>query len=133
MSTTIPTEQAIRVMDGETLTQLAYTLGLSPDDVQYVDDKKSGWWRGETYQGVFIPLQRWHPHDDLAQAREVFLDKLDSYGWTVSYWRHGDVNVLSAHAEARYDVYQKSVGDEAHGLLLCACLARAAQLRDAMT
>lgn len=140
MTTTIHTEEAIRAMDGPALTRLAYALGLAPDDVQYVDDKKSGWWRGETYQGVFIPLQRWHPHDDLAQAREVFLDKLRQFGLTTHVdWEPfsggppGTIEVQMGKWDSQvFSESYSEASDEALAMLRCACLARAAQLRDAM-
>ena len=145
---TIPTAQEIRAMDGEALTRLAYTLGLAPNDVQYVDDRKPGWWRGETYQGLFMPLKRWHPHDDLFQAREVFLERLPALGFVVNWYAVENFGRISAKlcvtcysAEVSRASAQEclwGIGEPgnpaepspAMAALRCACLARAAQLRE---
>lgn len=150
MTTTLPTEQEIRAMDGPALTRLAYMLGLAPEWVHWNDA-----WEGDVpgpcgidRWGIISPYtMSWHPHDDLTQAREVFLDKMMEFSFVTTYekfsanygfchakWRPKRLGNYRDRIRIAWHPENGGLGlqiSEAYALLLCACLARAAQMREA--
>jgi hypothetical protein len=117
-------------MDGATLARLAHILGLAPDSVQPfcgIDD----------FLYDYGARQPWEPHIDLAQADAV-LRTLRAYGWSIlQEWDGGracgivEVTWGAPQGDAvprAYACANHRGHDEAHALLLVACLARAAQV-----
>lgn len=151
MTTTIPTEEAIRAMDGPALTRLAYALGLAPEWVHWDDA-----WEGDVpgpcgidRWGIISPYTMpWHPHDDLTQAREVFLDKLPPLGCTAIWYAVENFGSASAKLSVtRYNAAARQasmreclwgIGEPgnpaessaAMAALRCACLVRAYQMQE---
>jgi hypothetical protein len=137
---TIPPADEIRALAGSALTILAYELGLAPPEV---------WWDaayaaevcGPCYRDRFATLcpttLPWEPHVDLTQADAV-LRTLRVFGWSIfQAWDGRDacgvveVTWCAPHGDAvprAYACANHSGHDEAHALLLVACLARAAQV-----
>jgi hypothetical protein len=127
----IPTDTAIRTMDGPTLTRCAHQLGLAPAGVRLVTN--AGPIPSCYDEGRAVV---WEPHVDLTQADAV-LRKLREYGWntTVDWSAHYQFGTVSGYRDTEY--VQSSWGEgeevqtEAHALLLVACLIRAAQVGEA--
>lgn len=139
MTTTIPTEQAIRDMDGPALTRLAYMLGLAPEWVHWEDA-----WEGDVpgpcgidRWGIISPYTMpWHPHDNLDQAAAV-LRLLRWRGWQTVVYGGCESGLVEIHDETG-QVWREHWGDdyaatpdalqtqECEAFLRCACLARAA-------
>ena len=129
--TTFSRPEAIRAMDGPALTQLAWTLGLGPQDGK-VDSDEDGCplYRFPVHcpdtQGV--DWCRWEPDGTPAQAHAVFAH-LRARGWTTSCAWFGDDRQygeawIGCHGRRAYSVqWPRDVPTEALALLLVACLA----------
>jgi hypothetical protein len=127
MMITIPSEDAIRAMDGATLTELAWALEAHPALRCPLSD-----------EGIarFLPGP-WEPYQCLAQAEVVFRD-LRAQGWMLSNsWRpmlpparRGYLEAIQglAHIGVHY-----GLSTEAHALLLVSVLAHAHAARRATT
>lgn len=137
---TIPTEATIRTMDGRALCRLAFHLGLAPSEARYPE--------GCVY--VYVPHaddeRAWRPHKRLDDA-DAALRTLRQHGWRtrVQGGAFGDVtatrhipeppatNWETQTWEVPWGRHAQNEPTEAMALLRCACLARAAQQREAVT
>lgn len=127
---TLPDDTAIRQMDGPALTRLALALALAPTGFMTCGH--------ERFSQTALPgLSRraWRPHTNVTQARTLFFDisglcKLYSQGTSGN---SGEVHLKDTLGHELSGVSWGLTGDEiseAMALTRCACLARAAQLRE---
>lgn len=144
---TIPVDAEIRAMEGPALTRLAYELGLAPE--AYNEESK--------LHGPCMTVvceydccnwrEYWQPHNDIEQARQVFLDALPALGVVVTWYAAELFGRVSAKLSVtRYSIRVSSASIEeclrgigepgnpaeasaAMAVLRCACLVRAYQLR----
>ena len=108
----MPTEAEIRRMDGPALTQLAYTLGLSPHHDGIPSEPSE---------------EGWHPHRDLWQAYAVF-HVLRTLEWSTTTHHYTPLGYGECRAFGHsYRIVVRYEGaaqtDEACALLRCACIA----------
>ena len=117
----------IRAMDGPTLTQMAFDLGLAPEGSTVY----------KHHYGTCILLdedygQRWEPHENLQQSEAVFR-RLRTKGWHCarSYSPHsGAVScargpIYDSHVTITVHFGLGCADTEAMALLRCAVLAMA--------
>ena len=136
-----PSAEEIRTLDGRRLTELAYRLGLAPDNVMTVWDDGTGAFRGCWYANQHgDPLTPWDPATDLAQADAVFRHlRARHLSCATEYWGttgNGKLMVYANHRGTRLlaaQVWGPGVleSSEALALVRCACLAVVSEEEDA--
>lgn len=95
----VPSDEAIREMDGPALTLLAHKLGLAPER-SIVYEHTTGQ-RGVV---MFLPtrMAQWEPHIDIDHASAVLRHMRASGWWTIAEGGHdaGEVSLEYGHWEA---------------------------------